>query len=67
MIEAARKRLSSQPNVRFAVGDMHELPFAAAGFDQVLFFNTLHLRRSAGARDRRGRARAPRPAARWPS
>ena len=41
MIEAARKRLSSQPNIQFAVGDMHRLPFAAASFDHVLLFNTL--------------------------
>ena len=41
MIEAARKRLSAQPNIQFAVGDMHELPFPAKSFDQVLLFNTL--------------------------
>lgn len=41
MIAAAKKRLDGQPNVRFAKGDMHELPFDADRFDQVLLFNTL--------------------------
>lgn len=41
MIEAARRRLAPHPNADFAVGDMHELPFAAERFDEVLLFNVL--------------------------
>ncbi len=41
MIAAARKRLAVQDNVRFSVGDMHELPFEDESFDAVLLFNTL--------------------------
>jgi ArsR family transcriptional regulator len=41
MIEAARRRLSAAPNVRLVQADMHELPFAAASFDQVLLLNAL--------------------------
>lgn len=41
VIDAARKRLANRSNVRFALGDMHELPFADQSFDQVLCFNVL--------------------------
>lgn len=41
VIEAARARLGRLPNVGFRVGDLHELPFPAASFDQVLLFNVL--------------------------
>ncbi len=41
MIAAAKKRLADQKNVRFNVGDMHELPFDDESFDAVLLFNTL--------------------------
>lgn len=41
VIDAARRRLASRSNVRFALGDMHELPFGEASFDQVLSFNVL--------------------------
>jgi SAM-dependent methyltransferase len=41
MIAAAQKRLDGLDNVRFAVGDMHELPFPDGSFDAVLLFNTL--------------------------
>ncbi len=41
MIAAARRRLDGLSNVHFAHGDMHELPFEAARFDEVLLFNTL--------------------------
>lgn len=41
VIEAAKVRLRDESNVRFAVGDAHELPFADAQFDQVLLFNVL--------------------------
>jgi SAM-dependent methyltransferase len=41
MIEAARRRLSSQDNVRFEQADMHALPFADGSFDEVLLLNTL--------------------------
>lgn len=41
MISAARERLRSAPAVRFEVGDMHDLPFAAQTFDAALLFNVL--------------------------
>lgn len=41
VMAAARQRLGREGNVRFAVGDLHELGFADAQFDQVLLFNVL--------------------------
>lgn len=41
MITAARKRLQQHAHVDYRVGDLHELPFEAARFDQVLMFNVL--------------------------
>jgi ArsR family transcriptional regulator len=41
VIAAARRRLVKLPNVRFAEGDMHALPFPDASFDQVLLLNAL--------------------------
>lgn len=41
MIEAARERLAREKNVAFQVGDLHQLPFAADSFDQVLCLNVL--------------------------
>lgn len=41
MISAARRRLARKNNVRFCVGDMHELPFSEASFDDVMMFNAL--------------------------
>jgi ArsR family transcriptional regulator len=41
MIDAAQRRLSGSPNVRFQQGDMHALPFADGSFDQVLLLNAL--------------------------
>jgi ArsR family transcriptional regulator len=41
MIDAARRRLAGHKNVRLAVGDLHELPFPAGSFDQVLLFSVL--------------------------
>lgn len=41
MIDAARARLASVRTVRFAVADMHALPFPAGSFDQVALFNVL--------------------------
>lgn len=41
VIAAARERLSALRGVFFRVGDMHELPFRAQSFDQVLFANVL--------------------------
>jgi SAM-dependent methyltransferase len=41
MLEAARERLAARPNVRFATGDMHALPFAETSFDEVLLLNVL--------------------------
>jgi SAM-dependent methyltransferase len=41
MLGAAEERLRRFPNVSFTRGDMHELPFPDASFDQVLMFNVL--------------------------
>jgi ArsR family transcriptional regulator len=41
MIAAARERLAEFSNVRFAVADMHELPFEAGSFDHVALFSVL--------------------------
>jgi ArsR family transcriptional regulator len=41
VIEAAKARLAHVDNVDFRVGDMHDLPFAAASFDAVLLLNAL--------------------------
>lgn len=41
VLEAARTRLSEHDNVRFACGDLLELPFADRSFDQVMLFNVL--------------------------
>ncbi|WP_437332651.1 ArsR/SmtB family transcription factor [Sorangium sp. So ce394] len=46
VIEAARLRLARLGNVRFARGDMHELPFEEASFDQVMLMNCLTFARS---------------------
>ena len=41
VMAAARQRLGRERNVRFAVGDLHELGFGDAQFDHVLLFNVL--------------------------
>jgi ArsR family transcriptional regulator len=41
VIAAARARLGREKNVRFAVGDIHELAFEQERFDHVLLFNVL--------------------------
>ncbi|MCA9649726.1 MAG: metalloregulator ArsR/SmtB family transcription factor [Myxococcales bacterium] len=41
VIEAARARLARLANVSLVQGDMHELPFDDASFDQVLHFHAL--------------------------
>jgi SAM-dependent methyltransferase/DNA-binding transcriptional ArsR family regulator len=41
VITAARERLASVPNIRFALGDMHDVPLPDASFDHVLMFNVL--------------------------
>ncbi len=41
VLEAARHRLAKLDNVRFAHGDMLELPFRDESFDQVMLFNVL--------------------------
>jgi DNA-binding transcriptional ArsR family regulator/protein-L-isoaspartate O-methyltransferase len=38
---AGRARLAHMDRVRFAVGDMHVLPFGAARFDQLMLVNSL--------------------------
>ncbi|HET9959314.1 MAG TPA: metalloregulator ArsR/SmtB family transcription factor [Polyangiaceae bacterium] len=40
-VESARVRLAPWAHVQVRTGDAHELPFAAATFDQVLLFHTL--------------------------
>jgi ArsR family transcriptional regulator len=41
MLSAAKERLHRFSNTAFTLGDMHELPFPDASFDQVLLFNVL--------------------------
>jgi len=41
VIAAARQRLGREGNVRFTVGDLHELAFSDEQFDHVLLFNVL--------------------------
>lgn len=41
VIDAARRRLGTQGNVDFKVGDMHALPFADEQFDQVFLLHAL--------------------------
>jgi ArsR family transcriptional regulator len=41
MIGAAKKRLRRFDNVKFSIGDMHELPFPGGSFDQLALFNVL--------------------------
>jgi ubiquinone/menaquinone biosynthesis C-methylase UbiE/DNA-binding transcriptional ArsR family regulator len=41
VIDAAKDRLRDFGNLRFAIGDAHELPFPDESFDQVLLFNVL--------------------------
>lgn len=48
VLEAARARLRAQGNVKFAHGDLLELPFEAESFDAVMLFNVLTLVRDPG-------------------
>lgn len=41
MVEAATARLADTKNATVRLGDMHELPFLEASFDQVMLFNVL--------------------------
>src|SRR3954462_5858667 len=41
VMAAARQRLGRERNVRFTVGDLHDLAFSDGQFDQVLLFNVL--------------------------
>lgn len=41
ILDAAKHRLKNLDNVRFELGDVHELPFPDARFDEVLLFNVL--------------------------
>ncbi|MFK7988642.1 MAG: ArsR/SmtB family transcription factor [Sandaracinaceae bacterium] len=41
VLDAARRRLSDQPHVRFTEGDVCALPFEPACFDHVMSFNVL--------------------------
>ena len=41
VLDAARERLGTVPNLSFAVADMHALPMANASFDRVLMFHVL--------------------------
>jgi len=47
--DAGRRRLKSFPNVRFEIGDMHELPAPDASFDTVLLMHALTYTRKPGA------------------
>jgi ArsR family transcriptional regulator len=50
MVEAVNERLGRFPQVKAALADVHELPFAPAAFDTVLVFHTLtHAERPARA------------------
>lgn len=48
MLAAAKQRLRGFGNVEFSLGDMHELPFPAASFDQVGLFNVLQYSEGPG-------------------
>lgn len=41
VIDAAKRRLEKLAHVRFVCGDMHELPFEGASFDEVTLMNCL--------------------------
>ena len=41
MVRAAQRRLGRFEHVSARQGDMHDLPFVSASFDQVIFFNAL--------------------------
>lgn len=41
VLDAARRRLAAHANVRFAQGDLLELPFEDARFDHAMLFNVL--------------------------
>lgn len=41
MVQLGRSRLSHVSNIRFELGDMHELPFGDRRFDQILMLNAL--------------------------
>jgi ArsR family transcriptional regulator len=41
VLAAARKRLGHLSNIHLVPGDLHQLPFSDARFDQVLLFNVL--------------------------
>jgi ubiquinone/menaquinone biosynthesis C-methylase UbiE/DNA-binding transcriptional ArsR family regulator len=41
LLEAAQRRLADSPNIRFAHGDFHDLPFPDASFDHVLLLHVL--------------------------
>lgn len=41
MVEAARARLAETKNATVVLGDMHELSFSDASFDEVMLFNAL--------------------------
>jgi SAM-dependent methyltransferase len=41
MVDAARARLAETKNATVHLGDMHELPFTNASFDQLMLFNVL--------------------------
>lgn len=49
VLAAARKRLGDPANVRFCQADMRNLPFADAGFDQVLLMHALTYARQPDA------------------
>lgn len=48
VLDAARRRLAAHDNVRFAQGDLLELPFGDARFDHAMLFNVLTYAREPG-------------------
>lgn len=48
LLQAARKRLAGRPQVSFALGDFHALPFTEASFDQVLLLHVLTYAQNPG-------------------
>jgi ArsR family transcriptional regulator len=48
VVAAGRRRLEARDNVRFEIGDMHDLPVAASSFDTVLLMHALTYTTRAG-------------------
>ena len=64
VVAAGRRRLKLAPSVRFTVGDMHDLPFPAERFDQLMLVNSLSYAERPELVVKEA-ARVLRPAAAW--